>query len=56
MPDSAAFTVCTEGSKTNYYLLKELSLGGYTLESGQQNCSILSTQLPVHLSARTFDA
>lgn len=56
MPDSAVFTVCTEGSKTNYYLLKELSLGGYTLESGQQKCSILPTQLPAHLSARTFDA
>lgn len=56
MPESAAFTVRTKGSKINYYLLKELSLGGYTLESGQQKCSILPTQLPARLSAKTFDA
>lgn len=36
MPAPAAFAVCTEANKTNYYLLKELSMDGYTLESGQQ--------------------
>lgn len=39
MPNPAAFTVCTEGNKTNYNLPKELSMGGYALESGQRNAS-----------------
>lgn len=59
MPDSAAFTMCTEGNKTNYYLLKELSMGGYALESGQQKCflqTVLPMQLPASLSARAFVA
>lgn len=51
--------MCTEGNKTNYYLPKELSMGGYTLESGQQKCflqSILPMQLPASLSATAFAA
>ena len=56
VPDSAAFAVRTKGSKTNYYLLKELSLGGYTLESGQQKCSILPIAAACTSFAKTFDA
>lgn len=59
MPDPAAFAMCTEGNKTNYYLPKELSMGGYALESGQQKCflqSILPMQLPASLSATAFAA
>lgn len=59
MPDSAAFTVGSEGNKTNYYLPKELSMGGYALESGQQKCflqTVLPMQLPASLSARAFAA
>lgn len=42
----AAFTVCTEGNKTNYHFLEELSMGGYALGSGQQKC-FLQTRLSV---------
>lgn len=52
MPYPAAFAMCTEGNKTNYYFPKELSMGGYALESGQQKCflqNILPMQLPAGL-------
>lgn len=59
IPDSAAFTVSTEGEKTNYYLSKELSMGGYALDSGQQIC-FLQTILPMQplasVSPRAFAA
>lgn len=59
MPNSAAFTMCTEGNKTNYYLPKELSMGGYALENGQQKCflqTVLPMQLPASLFATAFAA
>lgn len=51
MPNPAVCTVCTEGNKTNYYLLKELTMGGYALEGGQQTCFLQTS-----LSARAFAA
>lgn len=51
MPSPGAFTVCTEGNETNYCLLKELSIGGYALESGQQKCFLQTS-----LSARALAA
>ena len=51
MPSPAARTACTEGNETNYYLLTELSMGGYALESGQQK-GFLQTSL----SAGAFTA
>lgn len=50
MPSHGAFTVCTEGNETNYCLLKELSIGGYTLESGQKKY-FLKTSLSVRAFA-----